>query len=127
MRTASVLIALVLAAPVSGAPPSAPALDREPLLSVDNAPQGQPMLDHMPLRQLNGQRICRDRIMDVRDERGLPRLDRDARAGEDALLIAAVDKRIDGCSVMVMRNDTGDNRPIPTEEGPARLQPLPGQ
>ena len=71
--------------------------------------------------------VCRDRIELVRQERGLPKLQRDTASPDEPLLIAAVDQRIGGCSVMVMRNDTSDIRPLPTEDGPARLQPLPGQ
>jgi hypothetical protein len=56
--------------------------------------------------------VCRDRIQEVRRELGKPELRRDA-APEAPLLIAAVDKRIGGCSVMVMRNDTSDIRPLP--------------
>ena len=67
---------------------------------------------------------CRDRIYQVREERGLPRLQRDSSNGEEALLIAAVDQRLDGCSVMVMKHDTSDIRPLPRPEGPPRLIPL---
>jgi len=56
--------------------------------------------------------VCRDRIQEVRRELGQPALERDATSPAPAL-IAAVDKRIDGCSVMVMRNDTSDIRPLP--------------
>jgi hypothetical protein len=56
--------------------------------------------------------VCRDRIQEVRRELGQPTLDRDATP-QDPLLIAAVDKRVGGCSVMVMRNDTSDIRPLP--------------
>ena len=76
---------------------------------------------------------CRDRIELVREERGLPKLERDIRdeklerdsaSPDEALLIAAVDKRVDGCSVMVMRHDTSDIRPLPEfKEGPAQLRP----
>jgi hypothetical protein len=38
------------------------------------------------------------------------------------LLIAAVDHRIDGCSVMVMRDDTSDVRTLP-EPREHRLMP----
>jgi len=41
---------------------------------------------------------------------------------QDPLLIAAVDKRIGGCSVMVIRNDTSDFRSLP-EQGEARIMP----
>lgn len=71
------------------------------------------------------QRVCRDRIEQVRAAIGLPRLDRDNATDEKPMLIAAVDKRIGGCSVMVMRNNLSDVRPLPTApQGPARLRPL---
>ena len=67
--------------------------------------------------------VCRDRIELVRQERGLPTLQRDTASPDEPLLIAAVDKRIDGCSVMVMRNNTSDVRPIPEADGVGRLMP----
>ncbi|MGZ3247255.1 MAG: hypothetical protein ACXU61_09270, partial [Croceibacterium sp.] len=57
--------------------------------------------------------VCRDRIDVVRESRGLPKLRRDTAAPTKPQFIAAVDKRIDGCSVLVMRNDTSDLRPVP--------------
>jgi len=65
--------------------------------------------------------VCRDRIQEVRRELGRPALQRDA-SPQDPLLIAAVDKRVGGCSVLVMRNDTSDIRPLP-EPGEHRLMP----
>jgi hypothetical protein len=63
--------------------------------------------------------VCRDRIEQVRDERGLPRLEREAATPDEELLIKAVDKRIDGCSVMVMHGNTADVRQLPAApEGP---------
>lgn len=74
------------------------------------------------------ERVCRDRIQTVREERGLPKLDRGNASKEEPLFIAAVDKRIDGCSVMVMRNDTSDIRPLPAPPiAPPRVQRIPGQ
>ena len=125
MRIALPLLILTLA--TSAAAQQAPALDRAPLIDDQAAPRGAPMFDHAPLQQTDGVPVCRDRIQAIRDERGLPRLDRDNAKPDEPLLIAAVDQRIGGCSVMVMRNDTSDIRPLPTEDGPARLQPLPGQ
>ncbi len=61
---------------------------------------------------------CADRIETVRDTLGQPRLDRTPESIEEPLLIAAVDKRIDGCAVMQMKGDVNDLRPIP--------QPAPG-
>jgi len=56
---------------------------------------------------------CRDRIHLVRAERDLPELETAPATPDDALLIAAVDHQIDGCDVLVMRNDTSDVRPLP--------------
>ena len=69
---------------------------------------------------------CRDTIHQVREERGLPRLERDSRTREDPVMIAAVDHRINGCSVMVMHGNTSDVRPLPAlPEGPAKLERIP--
>ena len=65
--------------------------------------------------------VCRERIQQARRELGKPELQRQSTP-QDPLFIAAVDKRIDGCSVMVMRNDTSDFRPLP-EQGDARMMP----
>ncbi|MEO6386976.1 MAG: hypothetical protein ABIT16_08920 [Croceibacterium sp.] len=68
---------------------------------------------------------CRDRVEEVRDSQGLPRLDRDAALPGEGYLIAAVDKRIDGCSVMVMLHDTSDIRPLPeAPSGPVQIERL---
>ena len=41
-----------------------------------------------------------------------------------SLLIAAVDRTIDGCSVLVMRDDTSDVRPVP---GPKEHRLMPAR
>jgi hypothetical protein len=72
--------------------------------------------------------VCRDRIVAAREAHGLPRLSRDTAKPGEPLFIAAVDKRIDGCSVMVMRNNLSDIRPLPEfSDAPAQLIPLMGQ
>ena len=81
--------------------------------------------DTPPVVAHDAQRVCRDRIQQVRAASGLPQLDRDNATGEKPLLIAAVDKRIGGCSMMVMRSNLADVRPVPTvPDGPAKLRPL---
>ena len=98
------LLALVMAAPVPAqtATPDSLAL---------------PNLADRPLAE-NRQR-CRERIAMVRDDRGLPPLpeldpDRDRdRTGPEPLLIAAVDRQIDGCPVLVMYRDHDDIREVP--------------
>ena len=67
---------------------------------------------------------CRDRIHDVRQERGLRKLERE-NGIHKSHLIKAVDQRIDGCSVMVMHHDINDVRPLPDVQSlPARLIPI---
>jgi hypothetical protein len=80
-------------------------------VQVQPAPGATPMLGSVIGDQGSGV-VCRDRIQEVRRELGQPPLDRTA-APADPLFIAAVDKRIGGCSVLVMRNDTSDIRPLP--------------
>ncbi len=66
---------------------------------------------------------CEQTITQVRDANGQPSLRREGAAPEDAEMIAAVDQQIDGCSVMVMHNDTSDVRPVPEPEDRAELVP----
>jgi hypothetical protein len=102
MRVAVPLIALLLTTAAS-AQQSAPV----------QLPPGS--LTGLVLAPPNPSPVCRDRIQEVRRELGKPDLERDA-SPEDPLFIAAVDKRIGGCSVMVMRNDTSDIRPLPAPQ-----------
>jgi len=107
MRVIVPLVALLLA---TGA--AAP-----PTVQVIPAPNAMPQ----PALPDGASPVCRERIQEVRRELGKPVLQRDATR-QDPLLIAAVDKRIGGCSVLVMRNDTNDIRPLP-EQGDARMMP----
>lgn len=67
---------------------------------------------------------CADRIERVRDDLAQPRLDRSPASADKPLLIAAVDKRIDGCAVLQMKGNVNDLRPLPVApSGPPRLQP----
>ena len=98
------------------------------LIAAAASAQGAPALPEagratvgLPALNVTSPQICRDRIQTVRRELGKPALEGDASRG-DPLLIAAVDKRIGQCSVMVMRNDTSDLRPLPAP-GEHRLLP----
>ncbi len=94
--------------PLEDAPPSPPALRYQ---TPAPAPDG-----------------CRDRITLVREERGLLRLQREMAEPEEPLLIAGVDKRIEGCSVLVMKDNVSDIRPLPSRpKGPPMLRRLPAQ
>ena len=99
MRLAMPLIALLLTSAAS---------------AQQNAPVQLPpgSMPGLVLAPPNPDVVCRDRIQQVRRELGKPALEPEASPA-DPLFIAAVDKRIDGCSVMVMRNDTTDLRPLP--------------
>jgi hypothetical protein len=97
-------------------------LTTAPASAREVAPLHNPALLPTPIvGQTSPDTVCRDRIQEVRRELGKPALQRDP-APEDGLLIAAVDKRVGGCSVLVMRNDTSDIRPLP-EAGEHRLMP----
>lgn len=56
---------------------------------------------------------CRAKISQVREAGGLAKLDDSPAAPEEALLIKAVDRRVDGCRVLTMARDTRDIRPEP--------------
>ena len=70
-----------------------------------------------------GKRLnCHETIEQVRDEAGLPRLDRDPARPDEAHHFYAVDREIDGCSVLVMAGDPADNRPL-LPRGQPRMMP----
>lgn len=69
--------------------------------------------------------LCRDRITEVREAAGEPRLDRSPAVPSNGYMIAAVDKRVEGCAVMQMHRRIDDLRPLPEPSArPARLIPL---
>jgi hypothetical protein len=114
MRAVVPLLALVLATGATA--PQAPA----------PAPEGD-RLELPPARidPTTGKTVCRETIQQVREERGLPGVDRGtAPAFDEPLLIAAVAKTIDGCSVLVMRDNTSDVRPVP---GPQEHRLMPAR
>ncbi len=113
MRIAPSLIVLTLATGALAESTSAPsAVPPEPVPGTQSA-------------ATDSEVVCRDRIQLVRQQRGLPKLQRDTASPDEPLMIAAVDHRIDGCSVMVMRSNTADVRPIP-KPGTERMQRIPG-
>jgi hypothetical protein len=127
MRTILTLSALVLGVGASAAPP--PALDAAPALKTPAPWLTSPSVFKVsPEKKDQAQANCRGKIVTTRAELGLPKLpDADAKAG-DPLFIAAVDRMIDGCEVLVMRDNTSDIRPLPQfEDGPGKMIPLGGQ
>jgi hypothetical protein len=111
MRAIFALIVLTLATPAAAEEPSAPESPSIVRLEPSQAPASK------------WRTPCRDTIHQVREARGLPR---EAPTGP-AQMIAAVDHRIDGCSVMVMYGNTSDVRPVPTTPGTARLERIPAR
>ena len=114
MRALFAISALLLN--VGAAAPPAPATPHGPLPGFAPVANGE-------AAAADGRRVCHDRIERVRQDRGLPKLDRDSAAPDQGLLIAAVDMRLGECSVMVMANDINDIRPLPAPSDAARLRP----
>lgn len=69
---------------------------------------------------------CRDVISHARQEAGKPPLlEREPASPDKPYHIYAVDRRQDGCAVMVMHGDPADIRPLPARpEAPERMIPL---
>ena len=106
-----ILLPFVAAMTVSNAPFVAESKPRPTGLTADEA-------------KSHTQDHCDDRIEWVREELDQPKLQQETASPDKPLLIAAVDKRIDGCAVLQMHNDINDLRPLPSRpSGPPRLQP----
>lgn len=56
---------------------------------------------------------CRDRIYQARAAAGQPELEGETADPDEPLLIWAVDRREQGCSVLVVKGDPEDIRPVP--------------
>lgn len=122
MRAVFPLIALTLATGAAAEAPEA----LPPSTTVRIAPSAG--ADVLAPGERAGRVPCRDTIHQVREARGLPDLDRGTATPDEGMLIAAVDHRIDGCSVMVMYNDTSDIRPLPAmPDGAPTLRRIPGR
>jgi hypothetical protein len=114
-------LALLAAAPlIAVQPDEAPAP-----LALDNPSYQEPARQWRSIEDAGPQSDnCRDTIRHVREANGQPAFRKENAVPGEPLLIAAVDQRIDGCSVMVMRQNTGDVRPLPPpHERPAKLIP----
>lgn len=81
------------------------------LESVPHA-SAEPVSD-MPNAGALDQARCAERIREVRRDRGLPELRREPAEPADAVLWSAVDRRIEGCTVLVRHGDPDDVRPFP--------------
>jgi len=126
MRTILFLSALVLSAGASATPPQ---LSPSPPLNAQAlAGALQYKFDAASATKDSSTVNCRGRIETAREERGLPKLQKDEAKPAAPLFIAAVDKTIDGCEVLVMRDNLSDIRPLPEfNEGSGKFTPLRGQ
>jgi hypothetical protein len=99
------------------------------LVGAAEPPSDSPV-PHPAIRQVElsvqSSEHCRDRITQAREDAGKPPLfDRAPASPDKPYKIYAVDKRIDGCSVMVMHGDVSDVRPLPLpSDEPLRVTPL---
>lgn len=64
---------------------------------------------------------CRDRIEQARAEAGRPKLEREPADPDKPLLMYAVDRRIEGCGVLVPVGDPSDLRIAPPPGKPERI------
>jgi len=127
MRMILSLSVLVLGVGASAESPQA-----APALAPSRSLQSQVLGDTLPnafntsTASTDASRLnCRGRIETARVERGLPKLRKDDAKPAEPLFIAAVDKMIDGCEVLVMRENLSDIRPLPEfQDGPGKLTPL---
>ena len=100
------------------------------LLSTAAASQSNPQVTPNVLRKpmagetaTASQKVCRDRIVVAREARGLRRLEGETPAIAKPMGIYAVDKRVGGCSMLVMHGNINDIRPLPQSTGEARMMP----
>ena len=93
------------------------------LIGADGQPAGETAVE-IPAEAASGpdRATCRDRIEEVRAASGQPPLiQRGPATPDEALLIYAVDRRQDGCAVMVVKGDPSDIRPVPEQRENAEL------
>lgn len=83
-------------------------------------PDWRPEIDESELQK------CRDTITQAREATGQPPLlQREPASPDKPQAIYAVDRRQDGCSVMVMMGDREDIRPLPLPaDGAVRVLPV---
>lgn len=130
MRMILSISALVLSVAASAAPPQlTPARDTSPALKTVPPSGALPGVLRVPPESNDQAGVnCRGRIETARAELGLPKLPSDDTASGEPMFIAAVAKSIDGCQVLVMRNNLSDIRPLPKfENGGGKMIPLRGQ
>ncbi|MCH2488205.1 MAG: hypothetical protein MK010_10750 [Erythrobacter sp.] len=103
------------------AQPSDPAPERDPF---DMPSYQEPAQSWRDIQDPIERARCEQEIRKARAEAGKPEIERETADAEEPLLIAAVDQKLNGCSVLVMKQDTSDVRPLPARpEGPVTIEP----
>lgn len=95
-----------------------------PLLIAATTPPPQPNHSVEKLAPKAGQpdQNCHGRIETAGQKSSADKADRNAAAANKAMHILAVDRRIDGCEVLVL--SANDTRPLPKfNDAPGKLQP----
>lgn len=112
MKIAIPLFALLLAGPAVGT-----SEEQQSQPAPVPSPFDIPALEGLDHPMLALSENCRDTIRQVRQERGLPLLDRHAADPEEPILFRALDYDVDGCDVLLVDNE--DIRPLPApQDGP---------
>lgn len=92
-----------------------------PAQQLDQPEYENPAKPWASVEQAERDRRCRDRIEQVRAEAGRPQLERGPADADKPLMMYAVDRKIDGCSVMVPVADPTDIRTSPAPGKPERI------
>ncbi len=92
-----------------------------PLQSQDELEDGELIVLGDPSVILAQRANCRDMVMHVREEQGLPLLRREPVSPDEPMLVATVDYDLDGCDVLLTSD--GPQSPPDFNEGPARRYP----
>jgi len=92
------------------------------LIGADEPPADEADAETSATSQAPDRTTCRDRINHARAASGQPPLLRRGPASpNDPVMIYAVDRRQDGCAVMVVKGDPGDIRPLPEQPRAGKL------
>ncbi|MBU2588209.1 MAG: hypothetical protein KJ872_08860 [Alphaproteobacteria bacterium] len=118
-------VATIAAANTGDALPDAPSADTTAPALAAPLPDARVVVMGRGEADSAKEQVCRDRISQARQDAGKPPLlDREPASPDKPYHIYAVDRRQDGCAVMVMKGDPADIRPLPVApDGPLLLIP----
>lgn len=92
------------------------------LIGADEPPASEADAETSARAEAPDRKTCRDRINHARAASGQPSLmQRGPATPDDPVMIYAVDRRQDGCAVMVVKGDPSDIRPLPAQPESGKL------